>query len=103
MTKLQIIVFDLDIEAEWKIWLTWLKRLKQKLKRNWRESQRTIGSWVWYCWIAMIDGKVGWNTDEYTTAFPAFWLAVFSIEWYKAIYPMASAIPPLINWDLDSG
>ena len=25
--------------------------------------------WVWYNWIALIDGKVGWNTDEYTMAF----------------------------------
>ena len=25
--------------------------------------------WVWYSWIALIDGKVRWKTDEYTTAF----------------------------------
>ena len=23
--------------------------------------------WVWYSWIALIDGKVTWNTDEHTT------------------------------------
>ena len=26
--------------------------------------------WVWYSWITLIDGKIRWNTDQYSTAFP---------------------------------
>ena len=25
--------------------------------------------WVWYSWMALIDGKVLWDTDKHTTAF----------------------------------
>ena len=34
-----------------------------------------IENCMWYSWIALIDGKVRWNTDEYATSFLQFdWL-----------------------------
>ena len=36
--------------------------------------------------IAEHDGKVGFNTVDYYNGFPVFWLAVFSMAWYKCLY-----------------
>ena len=62
--------------------------------------------WVWYSWTARIDGEVRWNTDEYTTAsFPAFWLAVFSMAWYKMQYALLITVDFvlfLINLQFDN-
>ena len=52
--------------------LTWPKRLKQQLKETGANLNARWEGWVWYSWIAMIDGKVRWNSDEYTTAFLHF-------------------------------
>ena len=51
MTKLQIIVFDLKIEGEWKIWL-------------WRGSKESNNSWKNLAGISRHDGKIGCDAVE---------------------------------------
>ena len=46
-----------------------LKRLKQQLQKTGRNLNVRREGWVSYRWIALIDGKVRWNIEEYTTIF----------------------------------
>ena len=36
--------------------------------------------WVWYSWIALINGKVRWNTDEFYNCFPEFYFLWHGIK-----------------------
>ena len=62
MTKLEIVFLPQNWSGVKKIWL------KQKLKETGGNLNTRWEGWVWYSWIAMVDGKVGWNTDGYTSA-----------------------------------
>ena len=46
--------------------------LDQSLSVKYHAMENTVArweGWVWYSWTALIDGKVRWNTDDYTMAF----------------------------------
>ena len=84
------------------VWLQNWRRVKNlapkaqtTVERNWRESQRTMGR-LSVIQLNCNDRWEGWV--EYWriyNGFPAFWLAVFSMAWYKVIYPIVRAL----NWE----
>ena len=53
---------NIEIRGKQNSLLTLFPRISHYTVARWE-------GWVWYSWIALIDGKVGWNTDEYTMAF----------------------------------